>query len=151
MDGLTTGQVARQAHVNVETVRYYERRGLLPEPARRPSGYRNYSPDAVRRIRFIRHAQQLGFSLQEVSELLRLRVDPEIPCSEVKQRAEAKHGEIERRIDDLRRMQQALTALADACTGEGPISECPILDALEVHAHGGDGLQEGDADNGGAA
>lgn len=136
MDGLTTGQVARQAQVNVETVRYYERRGLLPEPNRRPSGYRNYSLEAVRRIRFIKHAQQLGFSLEEVDELLQLRVDPATPCSEVKQRAEAKHGEIERRIEDLRRMQRALTTLADTCSGEGPIHECPILDALEFHAHG---------------
>lgn len=134
MDGLTTGQVARRARVNVETVRYYERRGLLPEPTRRPSGYRNYSPDAVRRIQFIRHAQQLGFSLQEVSELLRLRVDPETSCSEVKQRAEAKRAEIERKIEDLRRMQQALVTLAATCSGEGPIDACPILDALELHA-----------------
>ncbi len=134
MGGLTTGQVAKQAHVNVETVRYYERRGLLPEPARRPSGYRNYPPGAVRRIRFIRHAQQLGFSLEEVSELLQLRVDPHTPCSEIKHRAEAKNDEIERRIDDLRHMQQALITLADTCTGEGPIAERPILDALELHA-----------------
>lgn len=134
MNGLTTGQVARSAQVNVETVRYYERRGLLPEPTRRPSGYRNYSPDTVRRIRFIRHAQQLGFSLQEVSELLQLRVDPETSCGEVKQRAETKSAEIERRIEDLRHMQQALVTLADTCSGEGPINACPILDALELHA-----------------
>lgn len=134
MDGLTIGQVAKTADVNVETVRYYERRGLLPEPARRPSGYRSYSPEVVRRLRFIRHAQQLGFSLHEVSELLDLRVDPETPCSKVKQRAEAKHAEIERRIEDLRRMQHALATLANNCSGQGPIHACPILDALDLHA-----------------
>lgn len=132
MNGLTTGQVARSAQVNVETVRYYERRGLLPEPTRRASGYRNYPPDAVRRIRFIRHAQRLGFSLQEVGELLELRVNPETSCGVVKQRAEAKGAEIERRIVDLRRMQQALVTLADTCSGEGPINACPILDALDL-------------------
>jgi MerR family mercuric resistance operon transcriptional regulator len=136
MDGLTIGQVAKTADVNIETVRYYERRGLLPEPHRRPSGYRNYPPDAVRRIRFIKHAQQLGFSLQEVSELLQLRVDPGTSCHEVKQRAEAKNAEIERRIEDLRCMQQALATLAEACSGQGPINECPILDALDFHARG---------------
>lgn len=134
MDSLTIGQVAKTAHVNVETVRYYERRGLLPEPARRPSGYRSYAPDAVRRIQFIRQAQQLGFSLQEVSELLLLRVDPEMSCREVKQRAETKIADIERKIEDLRSMQQALATLAETCSGEGPISECPFLDAIDDQA-----------------
>jgi MerR family mercuric resistance operon transcriptional regulator len=134
MDEMTTGQLARRAHVNVETIRYYERRGLLPEPARRPSGYRNYPSDAVRRIRFIRCAQQLGFSLEEVGDLLRLRVDPETPCSEVKRRTEAKIDEIDRKIEHLRYMQRALTTLAESCTGEGPITECPILEAIEFDA-----------------
>jgi Hg(II)-responsive transcriptional regulator len=133
MDGLTIGQLANAAGVKVETVRYYERRGLLPEPARRPSGYRQYTPEAVRRIRFIRHAQQLGFSLQEVSELL-LRVDPDTSCGEVKHRTEIKIADIERRIEDLRQVQQALATLAANCTGEGSIGVCPILDALDLHA-----------------
>ena len=134
MDSLTIGQLAKSAHVNVETVRYYERRGLLPAPARRPSGYRSYAPDAVRRIQFIRQAQHLGFTLQEVSELLRLRVAPEMSCREVKQRAEAKIADIERKIEDLRGMRQALVALAETCSGEGPIGECPFLDALDLEA-----------------
>lgn len=134
MNGLTIGQVARAAHVNVETVRYYERRGLLPEPARRPSGYRSYAPDAVRRIQFIRRAQRLGFSLEEVSSLLRLRVEPEMPCIEVKHRAEAKIADIERKIEDLCGMRQALVTLSETCRGEGPIGECPILDALDLQA-----------------
>jgi MerR family copper efflux transcriptional regulator len=134
MDGLTIGQVAKSACVNVETVRYYERRGLLPEPPRRSSGYRSYAPDAVRRIRFIRHAQQLGFSLQEVSDLLRLRVDPETSCRVVRHRADAKIVDIERKIEDLQSMRQALMTLAETCRGDGPISECPFLDALDQHA-----------------
>ena len=137
MDGLTIGQVAKSARVNVETVRYYERRGLLPEPPRRPSGYRSYTPDVVRRIQFIRHAQQLGFSLEEVGNLLRLRVDPETSCREVRQRADAKIADIERKIDDLRNMRQALATLAETCSGDGPISECPFLDALDEQAHDG--------------
>jgi MerR family transcriptional regulator, copper efflux regulator len=132
MDSLTIGRLAKAAHVNVETVRYYERRGLLPEPARRPSGYRSYTPDAVRRIQFIRRAQQLGFSLNEVGDLLRLRVDPEMSCSQVKQRAEAKIADIERKIENLRSMQQALVTLAETCSGAGPISECPFLDAIDL-------------------
>lgn len=138
MDGMTIGQLARAARVNVETVRYYERRGLLAEPARRPSGYRAYAPDAARRIQFIREAQQLGFSLQEIGELLWLRVAPEMSCRDVKQRAEAKIAEIERKIErkieDLRCMRQALATLAESCYGEGPVSECPFLDALDRQA-----------------
>ena len=134
MDGLTIGQVAKSAHVNVETVRYYERRGLIPVPARRPSGYRAYAPDVVRRIQFIRQAQQLGFSLQEVDDLLRLRVDPERSCIEVKRRAEGKIADIERKIEDMRRMQQALATLAEQCHGDGPAGECPFLDAIDLQA-----------------
>lgn len=134
MDGLTIGQVAKSADVNVETIRYYERRGLLPEPTRRPSGYRQYAPEAVHRIRFIRHAQQLGFSLNEVSDLLLLRVDPDTSSREVRQRAETKIADIERRIEDLRQVQQALATLMVSCTGQGSISECPILDALDLNA-----------------
>ena len=134
MDSLTIGRVAKSAHVNVETVRYYERRGLLPKPARLPSGYRAYTPEAVRLVQFIRNARRLGFSLQEVNDLLRLRVDPGMSCREVKQRAETKIADIERKIEDLRRMQQALATLAEACSGEGPISACPILDSIELQA-----------------
>lgn len=141
MDGLSIGQVARSASVNVETVRYYERRGLLPEPPRRSSGYRAYAPDAVRRIQFIRHAQQLGFSLKEVSDLLRLRVDPQTSCREVRQRADTKIVDIERKIQDLQSMRQALVTLAETCTGEGPSSACPFLDALDLHAC--DGMEAG--------
>jgi Hg(II)-responsive transcriptional regulator len=131
MGVLTIGQVARQAGVGVETVRFYEREGLLEEPARRASGYRQYSEQVVKRIHFIKRAQQLGFSLKEIAELLLLRVDTQTSCEEVKQHAEAKIAEVERKLIELQRMRQALRTIAALCTGEGPASACPMLDALE--------------------
>lgn len=130
-DGLTIGQIAKAASVNVETVRYYERRGLIPAPPRRSSGYRQYPARTVARIRFIKRAQELGFSLREIAGLLALRVDPETTCADVRSRAEAKIGEIEEKIRDLRRMRKALDRLASTCRGKGPTSECPILEELE--------------------
>jgi MerR family mercuric resistance operon transcriptional regulator len=128
---LTIGQVARQAGVGVETVRFYERQGLLHEPPRRESGYRQYPEDVVARLRFIKRAKELGFSLKEIKELLALRVDPETTCREVKAQAEAKIADIEGKIQTLQRMKKALKKLTAACSGRGPTSECPILEALE--------------------
>lgn len=130
MKASTIGQLARDARVTVETVRYYERRGLIPEPPRGESGYRQYSSDAAARIRFIRRAQELGFSLTEVSELLSLQVNPHTTCEDVKERAEDKVADIEEKVRDLQRMRQALTDLIVACSGTGPTGECPILEAL---------------------
>src|SRR5262252_4509510 len=130
MDILSIGQVARRAGVGVETVRFYEREGLLEEPPRRASGYRQYSEEAVTRLRFIKRAKQLGFSLKEISELLLLRVDAQTSCDEVKQRTEAKIAEVERKLVELQRMRQALLQVASLCTGQGPSSACPMLDAL---------------------
>lgn len=131
MNMLSIGQVARQAGVGVETVRFYEREGLLEEPARRASGYRQYSQDAVDQIRFIKRAQQLGFSLKEIAELLALRVDAETSCDQVKERAAAKLAEVERKMVELQHMRQALLQVASLCEEEGPSSRCPMLDALE--------------------
>lgn len=133
MSVMTIGQVARHAGVGIETVRFYERQGLLDAPPRRASGYRQYSPDAIRRLQFIRRAKDLGFSLQEIGELLSLRVNPTTTCSEVKARAEAKIADIDAKLRDLQRMKAALGQLAVACSGQGPTSQCPILDALEAH------------------
>lgn len=130
MTSFTIGQLAKKARVHVETLRYYERRGLLPDPPRSESGYRQYSEDAILRIQFIKHAKELGFSLKETMELLSLRVDPETTCADVKSRAEAKIVDIEEKIRSLQRMKKALTKLAAECTGRGPSSECPILEAL---------------------
>src|SRR6266699_3899323 len=120
MEILSIGQVARRAGVGVETVRFYEREGLLEEPPRRASGYRQYSEQVVTRLHFIKRAQQLGFSLKEISELLLLRVDAQTSCDEVKQRTEAKIAEVERKMVELQRMRQALLQVASLCTGQGP-------------------------------
>ncbi len=130
MESMTIGQVAKKANVNIQTVRFYERRGLIPEPPRRSSGYRQYSGDDVARIQFIKHAQEVGFTLKEISELLSLRVDPKTSCGEVKGKANAKIAEIEEKIRALQRMKKALSTLAAQCRGQGPTSECPILEAL---------------------
>ncbi|MDC4207003.1 MAG: Hg(II)-responsive transcriptional regulator (plasmid) [Candidatus Manganitrophus sp.] len=130
MKGLTIGQLAKRAGVKIETVRYYERRGLILEPPRRESGYRQYAEDAVARIQFIKRAQELGFSLKEILELLSLRVDRHTTCKDVRQRAEAKISDIEVKIADLKRMKQALVKVTNACSGRGPTSECPILEAM---------------------
>lgn len=131
MENLTIGQLAKRAHVNIETVRYYERRGLMPEPTRRESGYRQYSQDDVARLQFIKRAKELGFSLEEISELFSLRVDPQTTCGDVKSRAEAKIADIEEKIETLEEMKRALLKLTDRCRGRGPVTECPILEALD--------------------
>ena len=131
MEKLSIGQVARRAGVGVETVRYYEREGLLEEPPRRASGYRQYSEEVVKRIGFIKRAKELGFSLKEITELLLLRVDAQTPCDEVKQRTEAKIAEVERKVVELRRMRQALLQVHSLCTGPGPTGRCPMLEALD--------------------
>jgi MerR family copper efflux transcriptional regulator len=131
MKTLSIGQVASLSGVGVETVRFYEREGLLEEPPRRASGYRQYSEEVVKHIRFIKRSQQLGFSLKEIAELLTLRVDGQTDCSQVKERAAAKLAEVERKIVELQRMRAALLHVASLCTGEGPRSHCPMLDALE--------------------
>jgi MerR family mercuric resistance operon transcriptional regulator len=136
MKPLTIGQVARCAGVGVETVRFYERQGLLEEPARRDSGYRQYPEDVVARLRFIRRAKELGFSLKEIKELLALRVDPDTTCAEIKQRAQAKIADVEEKIRALQRIKKALVRLTAVCRGRGPTNECPILDALDKEEEG---------------
>jgi MerR family transcriptional regulator, copper efflux regulator len=126
----TISQLAKHAQVTVETVRYYERRGLLPEPPRRASGYRQYSQDDLACLQFIRRAQTLGFSLKEIAELLALRVDPTMSCHDVRERAAHKLADVDAKIRALENMRGALERLIAACSGQGPISACPILDAL---------------------
>ena len=131
VNSLMIGQLARRAEVGVETVRFYEREGLLEEPARRPSGYRQYDEGVVDRLRFIRRAKQLGFTLKEIRELLSLRIDPATTCGDVKSRAEAKLEDIAAKIRSLQRMKRALVKLTKACSGRGAASECPILESLD--------------------
>ncbi|HLK11023.1 MAG TPA: MerR family DNA-binding protein [Candidatus Binatia bacterium] len=131
MDGLKSSEVAKQGGVNLETIRYYERRGLLPKPPRTPSGYRTFGGDAVRRLRFIKHAQELGFSLKEIKALLALRVDARTSCADVRKRAEAKIADIDQKLRALRAMKRALVRLTATCVGRGPVSACPILESLD--------------------
>lgn len=127
---VTIGVVARQASVGIDTIRYYEREGLLPKPQRRASGYRDYDSGIVERLRFIRRAKDLGFTLEEIRELLALSTDRERGVKSVKQRAQARLGEVEHRIRELQRMKRGLKQLIDACPGHGALEHCPILRAL---------------------
>lgn len=131
MESLTIGKVARLAEVGVETIRFYEREGLIKEPPRKESGYRKYPVETVQRLRFIKRAKELGFTLKEIKELLALRIEPETTCEDIRNRAEAKIGDIEEKIRTLRRMRVALAKLTLACRGRGPTSECPVLEALD--------------------
>jgi MerR family mercuric resistance operon transcriptional regulator len=130
MEKLTTGQLAKQANVNLETIRYYERRGLLPQPPRNESGHRRYTLDDLRRTEFIKRTQSLGFSLKEVSDLLSLRVGTGTTCADVKIRVEVKIKDVQEKIADLKEIEQALRHLADKCSGKGPVGQCPILEGL---------------------
>ena len=124
------GQIAKQSGVSVETIRYYEKEGLLEKPERKDSGYRQYNGDAIDRLFFIQQAKELGFSLKEIGELLSIKSDVNTVCSDVKHLAEDKLSDIQSKIKMLRRMEKSLKELVDACPGKAPISDCPILDSL---------------------
>jgi MerR family copper efflux transcriptional regulator len=130
MNRLTRGRVAERAGVGVEALRFYERKGLIPQPPRSRSGYRLYPPETVNLLRFIRRAQELGFSLGEIAELLALQVDPDADCADVRRRALAKLEEVESKIRDLKRVRHVLVTLSKACTGHGPVDDCAVLEAL---------------------
>lgn len=131
MRTLTIGTLAKRAGVGVETVRFYERRGLVRRPARPREGFRSYPEDAVERIRFIRNAQALGFTLQEIEDLLALRVTAGTSCAAVRSRAAAKAADVKRRVADLERIGSALQKLVGACPGRGALAGCTILEALD--------------------
>src|SRR4051794_13174868 len=120
MQSLKTGELAKHAGVNVETLRFYERKGLLPKPPQRESGYREYPAESVRLIRFIKRAQELGFSLREVKELLALRVEPGRTCADVRHKAQEKVLEVRQKIADLQAIERALETLTATCSGDGP-------------------------------
>jgi DNA-binding transcriptional MerR regulator len=127
----TIGRAAREAGVNIETVRFYERRGLIERPPK-GKGYRVYSPEQVARIRFIKEAQQIGFSLSEIRDLLALRADPAADCSEVRHQAVTKLDEVWRKIEQLQEMGAALETLIAAFPGQGALQACSIMDALTL-------------------
>jgi MerR family copper efflux transcriptional regulator len=128
MDSLGIGQLAKRGGVGIDTVRYYERNGLLEPRGRLASGYRRYGELEVARLRFIRRAQALGFTLKEVKELLALSAQRDV--GRVKRSAQAKLLDVETRIADLVRVRDGLATLIDACPGHGRAADCPILRAL---------------------
>ena len=128
---LKIGQLAQRAAVNLQTIRYYEREGLLPEPPRLSSGYRVYTDSMVRRVRFIKRAQEIGFSLAEIRELLSLRADGRRERNEVRTIAQAKIADIEDKMRTLKAMKTVLNRLTERCSGCGPASECPILESID--------------------
>lgn len=131
MKALTIGHLAKQAGVNLETVRFYERRGLLPRPPRSAAGYRLFPAEATRRLKFIRRAQELGFSLAEIRELLSLRMSRTTTSAAIRARAEAKMADIEAKIRTLESMKKTLRRLTRVCDGCAPVAECPILESLD--------------------
>lgn len=129
--GLTISRAAERAGVGVETIRFYERRGLIRQPPRpRNGGFRYYDNDVVERIRFIRQAQELGFSLREIKELLSLRADPAADCADVRAKAISKRAEVDRKIGQLQHIRAALGELIASCPGGGALRACTIIDAL---------------------
>lgn len=127
----TIGMVAKRAGVGVETVRFYERQGLIKQPATRERGYREYPDEVVDRIRFIRHAKDLGFTLVETGELLALRVHPRSSCETVQRRAADKIADVDAKVDALRKIKKQLHKLAKACDEREATADCPILEALK--------------------
>ena len=127
----TIGRVADRAGISVETVRYYERQGLIQQPDTPPSGFREYPEDTVQRILFIRRGKELGFTLQEIADLLALRVDEVAACGAVEAQAREKLLSVADKLTELRRMKKALERLVDACQSREPTSDCPILEELE--------------------
>lgn len=127
---MNIGQLARLTGAPIDTIRYYERQQLLPTPQRSTSGYRRYAEDDVTRLNFIRRAKALGFSLEEIAELMAISAGRYGDMATMKQAASDKLAQIEVRQAELARMHQALLSLVDACPGHGALDECPIIAAL---------------------
>lgn len=137
MKEMTIGKAARDAGVGVETIRFYERKGLIDRPRKPPSaGFRVYPQETIRRIRFIRKAQAIGFSLREINELLSLRADPAADCSNVREQASAKLEEVNRKITQLAGIRDALQDLIAACPGRGALRVCSIMETLAASDDG---------------
>lgn len=134
MSGRTIGQLASDADVGVETVRFYERRGLIPEPPRTDAGYRQYDQEAVDRVRFIRRAKELGFTLREIRSLLDLRTGTAAECAEVREQIDGKLADVAERIRDLKRVERGLETLRRRCEAADPQGDCPTLERLWTQA-----------------
>ena len=133
MAGLTIGRLAKEVGLGVETVRFYERQGLIEPPPRTDANYRIYPAEEITRLKFIKRAKNLGFTLHEIKDLLALRHDPHATKADVKKKTLVKIEDVARKISDLTRIKEALEHLYNACDGQGPLDECPILEALDAH------------------
>ncbi len=130
MHKLTIGKIATQAAMSIDTIRYYERAGLIAPPERGDSGYRQYDGEVVKRLQFIRRAKDLGFTLAEIAELLTLSSQGERDMGAMKDAAQAKLATVEKKISELLRIRGGLTQLVAACPGHGALAGCPIVSAL---------------------
>lgn len=135
MQTLSIGQVAQRADTSVDTIRYYERNGLIDAPARRASGYRSYTPEVIQRLRFIRRAKDLGFTLSEIGELMSLTSQAQRDMGSMKQAAQNKLVMVEEKLRELERIRSALRQLIAACPGQGALEHCPIVEALNQEKH----------------
>ena len=148
MTELTISKAAKNAGVSVETIRFYERKGLIEQPLKpQDGGYRTYPMETLQRIKFVRQAQEIGFSLREIEELLSLRADPSTDCSDVRERAVAKLEEVDRKMEQLGRIRSALNELIAACPGRGALRACSIMESLvaatgDTSAHANAGNKE---------
>ncbi|MFQ5671660.1 MAG: heavy metal-responsive transcriptional regulator [Nitrospinales bacterium] len=136
MGYLKRGELARRCGINIEALRYYENRRLLDPPLRSEKGYRLYTGSDAARVRFIKNAQKLGFTLEEIAELLKLRVRKGKACGPVLRKAQGKLDEVEKKIRNLKSMRKALTGLIEKCRTNAPTSDCPILENFEMEAEG---------------
>lgn len=132
MTQLSIGQIAKQTDITVETIRFYEKKGLIDTPDRTESGYRQYPEETVKRIRFIQRAKDVGFTLGDIAELLHLRREPGSSCTDIKLRATDKIEEVDQKIQELQKIRDALARMIMKCSGSGALSECPILEELDI-------------------
>ncbi|MBD65941.1 MAG: hypothetical protein CME62_12090 [Halobacteriovoraceae bacterium] len=129
---LTIGKLAHAANVNIETIRFYERKQIIEQPAKN-GAFRTYSEDYIKKIVFIKRAQELGFTLKETKGLLDLKIKNQAKCSDVLDKTEMKINEIDKKIKDLRNMKKSLKKLATCCVDKDqPLSDCPILDCFTL-------------------
>ncbi len=131
IERMTISKAAQSAGVGVETIRFYERKGLINQPPKPTAGgYREYPQETVEQISFVRQAQEIGFSLREIEELLSLRADPATDCAEVRDRARTKLDEVNHKMEQLRRIRDALEELIFTCPGRGAVKECTIMESF---------------------
>jgi MerR family mercuric resistance operon transcriptional regulator len=132
MTMLKSGEISKQAGINVETLRYYEREGLLPEPERTEAGYRLYSKESVKRVQFIKRSQDLGFSLKEIKVLLTFRTNPMNTAADIKRVTQQKIDSIDKKIEALQAIRKTLSQLANCCPGGSEaVEDCPIIRCLD--------------------